>query len=71
MSSGDSRYQISHFRVDYEVFKRLIVYFPKGTYRELDETTVCFTDEPSASFTENWFISDEDSKTWYANKEEE
>ena len=69
--SSDTHYSIHHFRVDYESFKRLLVFHPKGEYRELDESTICFTYSPSASYKENWFLSDEDSLIWYAEKSEE
>lgn len=68
--SYDTQYSISHFRVDLLVFNRLDEFYPKGEYRPLDETTVCFTREEGA-LKENWFLSDEDSIYWYAENPEE
>lgn len=62
-------YSISHFGIELTAFQRLIEFYPKGEYRDLEGNCIVFKIDHTAEFQESWFIDDADVDEWRGEEE--
>jgi len=67
--SARTIYSISHFGAELNTFRRLIDFHPNGRYCDLSEHCVAFKVNHEGTFTETWFLGDEDCAEWRGEKE--